>query len=113
MYLWFTDFLWLIDPLVMLSETAFGLAPLFGVCVRLVCIEGALQMLFFWIGAREGGLLAGLPVEHGYFVENSFAYALVLFGFGVWGAGRILEIDARLERTEFVEQHRRLKYSLG
>lgn len=113
MFNFFAEFLWLIDPVVMVTQVLIGLALLFGVFFRLACLGGALQMLLFWMGAWEGGVLAGLPVEHGYLIEYTFVYALVLFGLGAWGAGRLLGIDASLEETPIVQQNSWLKYLLG
>lgn len=113
MYLFFADHLWLVDPLVMWTQILIGLALIFGIFLRLAALGGALQMIFFWMGAWEGGLLAGLPVAHGYVIDSSFVYALVLFGLGAWGAGRILGVDAWLEETDFVRANQWAKYLLG
>lgn len=113
MFLFFADHLWLIDPMVMWTQILIGLALVLGVFVRLAALGGALQMLLFWAGAWEGGLLQGLPVAHGYFIDSSFVYALVLFGLGAVGAGRILGLDARLEQTEIVQENPWLRYLLG
>lgn len=113
MYLFFAEFLWLVDPLVMWTQILIGLALVFGVILRLAALGGALQMIFFWMGSWEGGLLAGLPVQHGFVITSEFVYALVLFGLGAWGAGRILGVDAWLEETEFVRQNPWAKYLLG
>lgn len=113
MYVFFADHLWLVDPLVMWTQILIGLALVFGVFLRLAAFGGALQMIFFWIGAWEGGLMAGLPVAHGYLIDSSFVYALVLFGLGAWGAGRILGLDAWLEETAFVQQNPWVRYILG
>jgi thiosulfate dehydrogenase [quinone] large subunit len=37
----------------------------------------------------------------------------LLFGLGALGAGRILGLDARLERTSLVQNNRWLRYLLG
>lgn len=113
MYLFFADHLWLVDPLVMWTQILIGLALVFGIFLRLAAFGGALQMIFFWMGAWEGGIMAGLPVSHGYLIDSSFVYALLLFGLGAWGAGRILGIDAWLEETDIVQQNSWLKYLLG
>ena len=102
-----------IDPLVIYGQILIGLALLLGVLVRFAVFWGAIQMLLFWAAAWQGGLLEGLPVAHGYFIDSSFVYALLLFGLGAVGAGRILGIDARLERSELVRQNPWLRYLLG
>lgn len=113
MFLFFADHTWLVDPLVMWGQIFVGLGLIFGVFLRLAALGGALQMLMFWSAAWEDGLLAGLPVAHGYLIDSSFVYALVLFGLGAWGAGRILGLDAQIEQTEIVEENPWLRYLLG
>lgn len=113
LFLFFADHLWLVDPLVMWTQILIGIALLFGIFLRLAAFGGALQMIFFWMGAWEGGLMAGLPVEHGYVIDSSFVYALVLFGLGAWGAGRILGLDAWIEQLDFVQNNPWVKYLLG
>lgn len=71
------------------------------------------MMLFFWASSLEGGLLQGLPVAHGWVVDDHIVYALLLFGLGAFGAGRILGLDRRLEDTAFVQRNRWLTYLLG
>lgn len=113
LYLFFADHLWLVDPLVMWTQILIGLALIFGLFFRFAAFGGALQMIFFWMGAWKGGLMAGLPVENGYIIDSSFVYAVLLFGLGAWGAGRILGIDAWLEETDIVKENSWLKYLLG
>lgn len=113
MFLFFAEMLWLIDPLVMWTQILIGLALLTGTFVRLAAFGGALQMLLFWVGAWEGGLMAGLPVANGYVIDSSFVYALILFGLGAWGAGRLLGLDAKLESTAIVQNNPWLRYLLG
>lgn len=97
----------------MWSQILIGLALLFGAFVRLAALGGAIQMLLFWMAAWQGGVLAGFPVEHGFFVNSELVYALLLFGLGAWGAGRIRGLDARLERASVVESNPWLRYLLG
>ena len=113
MFLFFAEHTWLVDPMVMWGQIFVGIALLLGVFVRLACLAGALQMLLFWVAAWQGGIGAGLPVAHGYVFDSSFVYALVLFGLGAWGAGRIVGLDARLEQSSAVEQRPWLRYLLG
>lgn len=103
----------LVDPLVIWGQILIGLALLVGVLVRFAIFWGAIQMLLFWVAAWQGGLLEGLPVAHGYLIDSSFVYALLLFGLGAVGAGRILGVDAYLEETDVVRENPWLRYLLG
>ncbi|MCL9813109.1 DoxX family protein [Natranaeroarchaeum aerophilus] len=113
MFTAFADFAWLFDPLVIFGQVLIGLALLFGVFVRFAAMMGAIQMFMFWTAAWEGGLMAGFPVQNGYFIDSSFVYMLLLFGLGAFGAGRILGLDSKLEQTEIVQQNPWLRYLLG
>ncbi|GAB6878212.1 DoxX family protein [Halorubrum gandharaense] len=113
LFLFFAEHLWLIDPLVMGTQILIGLALVVGVFFRLAALGGAMQMLLFLMGAWEGGLMAGLPVANGYVIDSSFVYALLLFGLGAVGAGRILGLDAKLEDTSIVKNNPGLRYLLG
>jgi thiosulfate dehydrogenase [quinone] large subunit len=114
--LWTTlanDWIWLIDPLNAWGLTLTGLALLAGAFVRWSAFWAAVMMLFYWLAALQGGLLQGLPVAHGWVVDDHLVYAALLFGLGAFGAGRILGVDAYLERTEFVRENRWLRYLMG
>lgn len=113
LFLFFAEYAAIIDPLVIFGQILIGLALLFGVFFRFAALMGAIQMLFFWTAAWNGGLMAGFPVDHGYFVDSSFVYMLLLFGLGAWGAGRILGIDRALEETELVKNNPWMRYLLG
>lgn len=103
----------LVDPLVVWGQVLIGLALLVGGFVRFAAFCGALQMILFWMSHLEGGLLAGLPIEHGWFVSSHVVYVLLLFGLGAAGAGRILGLDKRLEDTDVVQNNRWLRLFLG
>ncbi|MCU4751902.1 DoxX family protein [Halobacteria archaeon AArc-curdl1] len=113
LFAFFADFAAIVDPLVIFGQILIGLALLFGVFFRFAAMMGAIQMLFFWTAAWQGGLMAGFPVEHGYFVDSSFVYMLLLFGLGAWGAGRILGVDRILEDSSVVKENPWLRYLLG
>lgn len=113
LFLWFADYGALVDPLVIFGQILIGLALLFGVFFRFAALMGALQMLLFWTAAWEGGLMAGFPVGHGYLIDSSFVYMVLLFGLGAWGAGRLLGVDRALEETEIVQNNPWLRYLLG
>jgi thiosulfate dehydrogenase [quinone] large subunit len=103
----------LIDALVMWGLTLTGLGLILGALVRWNAFWGAVMMLFFWAAALEGGLMAGLPLAHGWVVDDHLVYAALLFGLGAIGAGRILGVDARLEQLSVVRNNRWLRWLLG
>jgi thiosulfate dehydrogenase [quinone] large subunit len=103
----------LIDWLVMLGLTLTGLGLILGAFVRWNAFWAAVMMMFFWMAALTGGLLQGLPVAHGWVVDDHLVYAAILFGLGAFGSGRILGLDAYLERTDVVERIPGLRLILG
>lgn len=103
----------LVDQLVIWGQVLIGLALLLGLALRFAALMGALMMVMFWAAALEGGLLAGLPVAHGFVVSYHVVYGLILFGLGAFGAGRILGLDARLEAHPIVENNGWLRLFLG
>ena len=113
LFLFFADYAAIVDPMVVFGQILIGLALLFGAAFRFAALMGALMMAMFWTAAWQGGLMAGFPVAHGYFVDSSFVYMLLLFGLGAWGAGRILGVDRVVEETELVKNRPWLRYFLG
>jgi thiosulfate dehydrogenase [quinone] large subunit len=103
----------LIDMLNMWGLTLTGLALILGVLVRWSAFWGAVMMIFYWLAALQGGLMAGLPLAHGWVVDDHIVYAVLLFGLGAFGAGRILGVDSYLEDTSIVQNNRWLRYFLG
>ena len=103
----------LIDMLNMWGLTLTGLALILGAFVRWSAFWGAVMMLFYWAASLEGGLLAGLPLAHGWVVDDHIVYAALLFGLGAFGAGRILGVDAYLEDLDVVRSNPWLRYLLG
>ncbi|WP_248896789.1 DoxX family protein [Haloplanus halobius] len=103
----------LIDMLNMWGLTLTGLAIILGAFLRWSAFWGAVMMLFYWLASLQGGLLAGLPIAHGWVVDDHLVYVILLFGLGAFGAGRILGVDAVLEDTSVVRNHPWLKYLLG
>ena len=102
-----------IDFLVAWGLTLTGLGLILGALVRWNAFWGAVIMISFWMAGLQGGLTRGLPIEHGWVVDDHIVYAVLLFGLGAFGAGRILGIDALLERTAFIRNNRWLQYILG
>jgi thiosulfate dehydrogenase [quinone] large subunit len=103
----------LVDALNAWGLTLTGLALLVGAFVRWSAFWGAVMMLFYWAASLQGGLAAGLPIAHGWVVDDHVVYAALLFGLGAFGSGRILGVDAWLERTSVVESNPWLRYLLG
>lgn len=102
-----------IDFLNAWGLTLVGLALLLGVGVRFAAFWGAVMMIFYWAAGLTGGLFAGLPVAHGWFIDDHIVYALILFGLGAFGAGRILGLDQYIEKMDFVKKMPGLKLLLG
>ncbi len=106
--LWTTiadEWLWLVDPLNAWGLTLTGLAIIVGAFLRWSAFWGAVMMLFYW--------LAAFPLEHSFVVDDHVVYAMLLFGLGAFGAGRILGVDAWLEDTAFVRRNPWLRLFLG
>jgi thiosulfate dehydrogenase [quinone] large subunit len=103
----------LIDILNMWGLTLTGLALILGAFVRWSAFWGAVMMLFYWAASLTDGLMAGLPVAHGWVVDDHLVYAALLFGLGAVGAGRVLGLDARIEKLKLVQNNRWLRYLLG
>jgi len=74
---------------------------------------GALMMPFYRASHLQGGIAAGLPIDHGFVVSSHVVHVLLLFGLGAWGVGRVVGLDARLERTALVRNSPTLRYLLG
>ena len=103
----------LIDMLVMWGLTLTGIGLIVGAAVRWNAFWGAVMMMLFWAAALEGGIMQGLPLAHGWVIDDHVVYAALLFGLGAAGAGRILGVDAYLEQFEFVTNNRVLRLLLG
>jgi len=103
----------LIDVLVMWGLTLTGLGLILGAFVRWNAFWGAVMMLMFWAAALQGGITAGLPIAHGWVVDDHMVYAALLFGLGAIGAGRILGLDAYLEDLDVVQNNAWLRYLMG
>jgi thiosulfate dehydrogenase [quinone] large subunit len=103
----------LIDMLNMWGLTLTGLGLIVGAFVRWNAFWGAVMMLFYWAAALQGGLLQGLPLAHGWVVDDHIVYAVLLFGLGAFGAGRILGLDGYLENSSVVQNNPWLRLFLG
>ncbi|MFB6188672.1 MAG: DoxX family protein [Halapricum sp.] len=95
---------WLIEPGVPLGETLIGLGLMVGLLVRLAAFFGTMFMTLFWVGNAD--------FAHG--LVSSDLLGLMLFvTMIVLATGRYFGLDAIVEKTEFVQNHPRLKYILG
>lgn len=103
----------LFTPLNILGLTFIGLALIFGAFVRFAAFMGSVMMFFYYLTALHGGLLAGLPLENGWVIDDHIVYILLLFGLGALGSGRILGVDAKLEQLAIVEKYPTLRLLLG
>lgn len=97
------------DFLVVWGLTLTGLCLLLGVLVRFAALWGAVMMFLFYLAAWEGWF----KLAHGWVIDDHIVYMVLLFGLGAFGAGRILGLDARLEKTEFVQKNPWLRWILG
>jgi thiosulfate dehydrogenase [quinone] large subunit len=98
-----------VDIAVPFGQIAIGLGLLVGALVRLGAFFGAFMMLMFYLGNWD--------VAHGY-INSDFAYMLVFLAVAAFGAGRILGLDAYIERRDvggesLAERYPRLEYVLG
>jgi thiosulfate dehydrogenase [quinone] large subunit len=102
-----------IDFLVPWGLTLTGIGLIFGALTRWNAFWAAFMMMMFWAASLTGGLAQGLPLEHGWVVDDHLVYAVLLFGLGAFGAGRIFGVDRYLENTALVKRIPALKYLLG
>lgn len=104
---WFVE---MASVLVPVTQVLIGVALILGAFVRLAAFGGALQMVMFYLGGWEGELLA--------LFDSTLIYAVVFLTVAAFGAGRILGLDAYIERLEvggetLVERYPKLRYVLG
>ena len=103
----------LVDWLVIIGLTATGLGLLLGLFTRLCSLFAAIIIFLFYLSALQGGLLAFLPLEHGFVVNEHVVYIMLLFGVSSFGAGQVLGVDGWLRKTSFVVKRPWLMYLLG
>ncbi len=102
-----------VDFLVQWGLTLTGFGLIIGALVRWNAFWAAFMMIMFWAASLTGGLSEFLPLEHGWVIDDHLVYAVLLFALGAFGAGRVFGVDAILEKTEFVQNNKFLKYFLG
>lgn len=103
---WFLTF---VNVAVPWGEVLIGLGLLVGAFTRLAAFFGALMMLMFYLGNWD--------IAHGY-INGDFAYMLVFLAVAAFGAGRILGLDAYIEKYDvggrpLVDRYPWSKYLLG
>ncbi|MUW15745.1 DoxX family membrane protein [Halorubrum sp. CBA1125] len=102
----FMDF---VNVAVPWGQVLIGLGLLVGCLTRLAAFWGAFMMVLFYFGNWD--------VAHGY-INGDFAYMLVFLSVAAFGAGRILGLDAYIERYDvggkpLVERYSWMRYFLG
>ncbi|MFC6731087.1 MULTISPECIES: DoxX family protein [unclassified Haladaptatus] len=112
MFLWMSQTPWFVDFVnvaVPWGEVFIGLGLMVGLLTRLAAFFGAFMMLMFYFGNWN--------MAHG-FINSDFMYMLVFLAVAAFGAGRILGLDAFVERyeidgTALIEKYPALDYILG
>jgi thiosulfate dehydrogenase [quinone] large subunit len=102
-----------VDFLNIWGAILIGLVLMLGLAVRWSAFWGTVMMLLYWAAALQGGLGDFLPLENGWVVDEHIVYIGLLFGLSAIGAGRMMGLDAWLERQEFVQNNPWLLYLLG
>jgi thiosulfate dehydrogenase [quinone] large subunit len=101
-----TGYAGILAPLNAWGLTLVGAALILGAFVRWSAFWGAVMMLFYW--------MASFPLQHSIVVDDHVVYALLLFGLGALGAGRVLGVDGYLEHeTGLTERYPALRYLTG
>lgn len=100
----------IINVIIPATQVLIGLALIFGVFVRLAALGGSLQMMAFYLGGFEGGLLN--------VIDSTLIYAVLFLALGAFAAGRILGLDSYIEQLDvggqaLVERYPKMKYLLG
>ena len=104
---WFVEFA---NVFVPATQVLIGLALITGAFVRLAALGGAIQMMLFYLGGWSGDALA--------LFDSTLVYAMVFLTVAAFGAGRVLGLDATIEKLDvggqtLVERFPALRYVLG
>jgi thiosulfate dehydrogenase [quinone] large subunit len=99
-----------VNVFVPVTQVLIGVALIAGAFVRLAALGGAMQMMLFYLGGWSGDLLA--------LFDSTLVYAIVFLTVAAFGAGRILGLDAYIEKLEvggqaLTEKFPALRYVLG
>ncbi|EMA68768.1 DoxX family protein [Halorubrum aidingense JCM 13560] len=99
-----------VNVFVPATQVLIGVALIAGAFVRLAALGGAMQMMLFYLGGWSGDVLA--------LFDSTLIYAVVFLTVAAFGAGRILGLDAYIEKLEvggqaLTEKFPALRYVLG
>ncbi|WP_128905500.1 DoxX family protein [Halorubrum amylolyticum] len=99
-----------VNVFVPVTQLLIGVALIAGAFVRLAALGGAMQMTLFYLGGWSGDALA--------LFDSTLVYAIVFLTVAAFGAGRVLGLDAYIERIEvggqaLVEKFPALRYVLA
>lgn len=94
-----------INPLVVWGQILIGLALIFGLGTRFALFWAAAMMFMFYI--------VQFPPAHNPFMDEHLVYIVVFALLGALGAGRILGLDAVVERLPWVRRIPALNFLLG
>lgn len=102
----------IINILVVAGLTLTGIGIIAGAFMRLNAFFASVMMMLFWAASLEGGLLAGLPVAHGWVIDSHVVYTILLVAIAEFGAGRLLGLDEKIEETSVVRNNPWMKHFL-
>jgi thiosulfate dehydrogenase [quinone] large subunit len=94
-----------IDGLVISGQILIGIALILGVLTRFTLFWAGAMMFMFYI--------AQFPPAHNPFLDEHIIYIGVFLLLGALGAGRILGVDALIEKLPFVRRIPGAQYLLG
>jgi thiosulfate dehydrogenase [quinone] large subunit len=94
-----------IDGLVISGQILIGIALILGVLTRFSLFWAAVMMFMFYI--------AQFPPANNPFLDEHIIYIGLFLLLGALGAGRILGLDALVEKLPFVRRIRGAEYFLG
>ena len=95
----------IVDPLVVYGQILIGFSLILGVFTRFGLLMGAIQMFLFYI--------VQLWPEFNPFLDEHIVYIFLMALLGALGAGRILGLDAIIEKWGPVQKVPPLEYALG
>jgi len=95
----------IVDPLVVWGQIFIGFSLILGIFTRFGLFMAAIQMFLFYI--------ARLWPENNLFMDEHIIYIGLFALLGALGAGRILGLDALIEKAGPVKKVPQLQYALG